>query len=215
MLRFSVMNAALLAFLSVVVAQTAVPTPPGVPVPVPALFAGPDNILQWYQVLSSDASPTSCTALTNGLQTTDADYKPVTPWVLGKLSGGASLAAFNISVDSIDSSTLVLRPLFGGASLSLRLVNVDSSSIPGVTTLILTSVEEWNRVWVLSSSSSQSPQLYLNLWNNFRANLGAACPICPKFTFPRIDNVAIVTQGPSCNYPPGLSPAYFPTELAK
>ena len=200
------MNAALLAFLSVVVAQTAVPTPPGVPVPVPALFAGPDNILQWYQVLSSDASPTSCTALTNGLQTTDADYKPVTPWVLGKLSSGASLAAFNISVFSTDDSILVLRPLNGATPLQLKLVNLNTSN--GITSLILTNANAnpWSLVWMLSTNSSQSTDLYTTRWAIFNNALGPDA-------FPNQLNT--VTQGPSCNYPPGLSPAYFPTELAK
>ena len=188
-------------------------TPPGVPVPVPALFAGPNNILQWYQVLSSDASAVACTALTNAQQTTDADFKPATPWVLGKLSNGASLTAFNISVDSIDNSALVLRPLAGGASLTLRLVNVDSTSIAGVTTLILTSYEQWDFVWMLSTNSSQSPEAYLNVWNNFRSNLGATCAICPKFTFPRIDSVASVTQGAACQYPPGIAPVFKPIQL--
>jgi hypothetical protein len=189
-------------------------TPPGVPVPVEALYGGPGNILQWYQVLSSDASPTACTALTNARQTTDAGYKPVTPWVLGKL-GAATPSAFNISVDSIDSSVLVLRPLSGGASLSLRLVNVDNSSIAGVTTLILTSFEKWDFVWMLSTSSTQSSQAYLNVWSAFRANLGAACANCPKYTFPRIGNVAAVTQGASCNYPPGVSPSYANADIQK
>jgi len=192
-------------------------TPPGVPVPVEALYGGPDNILQWYQVLSSDASPAACTALTNAKQTTDAALKPLTPWVLGKLSanGAAAPSTFNISVDSIDNSTLVLRPLSGGASLSLRLVNVDTS-IPGVTTLILTSFEQWNLVWMLSTSSSQLPQAYVNIWNNFRASLGAACSNCPKYTFPRIDNVAPVSQGSStCNYPPGVSPSYVDADIQK
>jgi hypothetical protein len=189
-------------------------TPPGVPVPVEALYGGPGNILQWYQVLSSDASPVACTTLTNARQSTDAAFKPLAPWILGKL-GAASTSAFNISVDVIDNSVLVLRPLSGGASLSLRLVNVDSSSIPGVTTLILTSFEKWDFVWMLSTSSSQSPQAYLNVWNNFRANLGATCANCPKYTFPRIDNVAAVAQGASCSYPNGVSPPYVNADINK
>ena len=155
--------------------------------------------------------------LTNAKQTTDAALKPLTPWVLGKLSanGAAAPSTFNISVDSIDNSALVLRPLSGGASLSLRLVNVDTS-IPGVTTLILTSFEQWNLVWMLSTSSSQLPQAYVNIWNNFRASLGAACSNCPKYTFPRIDNVAPVSQGSStCNYPPGVSPSYVDADIQK
>jgi hypothetical protein len=215
--RFSMMIAVFfLSALSVNHGQN-IPTPPGVPVPVEALYGGPDNILQWYQVLSSDASPAACTALTNAKQTTDAALKPLTPWVLGKLSanGAAAPSTFNISVDSIDNSALVLRPLSGGASLSLRLVNVDTS-IPGVTTLILTSFEQWNLVWMLSTSSSQLPQAYVNIWNNFRASLGAACSNCPKYTFPRIDNVAPVSQGSStCNYPPGVSPSYVDADIQK
>ena len=218
--RFSMMIAAFfLASLSVICAQN-IPTPPGVPVPVEALYGGPDNILQWYQVLSSDASPAACTALTNARQTTDAAFKPLTPWVLGKVTSNNSdggPVAYNISVDSIDNSTLVFFFSYGGKSSSskMRLVNVDAS-IPGVTTLILTSFEEWDYVRMLSTSSSQLPQAYVDIWNNFRASLGAACSNCPKYTFPRIDNVAPVSQGSStCNYPPGVSPSYVDADIQK
>ncbi len=198
-------------------------TPPGVPVPVEALYSGPDNILQWYLVLSdstfmSPILPNACTALTNARQTTDAAFKPLTPWVLGKVTRNNSdggPVAYNISVDSIDNSTLVFFSSYGGKSSSskMRLVNVDAS-IPGVTTLILTSFEEWDYVRMLSTSSSQLPQAYVDIWNNFRANLGAACSNCPKYTFPGIDNVKPVSQGsPTCNYPPGVSPSYQAIQL--
>jgi hypothetical protein len=196
-------------------------TPPGVPVPVEALYSGPDNILQWYHVLSGfippAGPPLACTALTMARQTTDAALKPLTPWVLGKVTTNNSAGgpvAYNISVDSIDNSTLVFFFSYRGTSVTskMRLVNVDTS-IPGVTTLILTSVEFWYEVWMLSTSSSQLPQAYVDIWNNFRANLGAACSNCPKYTFPGIDNVAPVSQGSSCNYPPGVSPSYQAIQL--
>ena len=192
-------------------AQTA--TPPGIPVPVSALYSGTDNILQWYQVLSSDASATPCTALTNALQSTDADGRALTPWVLGKLSGGASVSAFNISVDSIDNSLLVLSPLSGGSPLRLRLVAVKTNATAGVTTLILTNFGAWNLVWMLSTSSSQSSQYYMSIWNAFYANVGAPCANCPTYNFP--GTVAAVPQGSTCTYPPGVSPPYAATDSSK
>ncbi len=186
-------------------------TPPGVPVPVEALYGGPGGILQWYQVLSSDATTAACTALTNARQTRGVS----TPWILGKLSaaGNAPPSAFNISVDSMDNSVLVLQPLSGDASLRLRLVHVDGTSIPGVTTLILTSFEQWDFVWMLATSSSGSSDSYMSIWNNFRANLGAVCANCPKYTFPRIDNVGPVTQGKDCPYPMGIAPPFQAVQL--
>jgi hypothetical protein len=207
--RFSMMIAAFfLASLSVICAQN-IPTPPGVPVPVEALYGGPDNILQWYQVLSSDASPAACTALTNARQTTDAALKPLTPWVLGKLStNGAAPSAFNISVSSTDSSVLVLKTFAGVTALQLKLVNVNTTT-PGTTTLILTNADTsvWNLVWMLSTSSSQPASLYTAKWTSFNS-------LMAPNAFP--NQVNTVTQGsPTCNYPPGVSPSYVNADIQK
>ena len=205
--RLTLITATIFAVLSVASAQTT-PTPPGIPVPVSALYSGTDNILQWYQVLSSDASATPCTALTNALQSTDADGRALTPWVLGKLSGGASVSAFNISVSPTDDSTLVLKPLSGGLPLKLKLVHVNASSTIGVTTLILTNSETspWNLVWMLSTTSNQLSQYYMNIWSSFNSALGSNA-----FTNP----VTSVTQGSTCAYPPGVSPPYAATDSSK
>jgi hypothetical protein len=133
--------------------------------------------------------------------------------VLGKLSGGASVSAFNISVDSIDNSLLVLSPLSGGSPLRLRLVAVKADATAGVTTLILTNFGAWNLVWMLSTSSNQSSQYYMNIWNAFYANVGAPCANCPKYNFP--GTVAPVPQGSTCTYPPGVSPPYAATDSSK
>ena len=211
--RLTLITATICAVLSVASAQ-ATPTPPGIKVPVPALYSGTDNILQWYQVLSSDASATLCTALTNALQSTDADGRALTnmtSWVLGKLSGGASgasVSAFNISVSPADDSTLVLKPLSGGSPLKLKLVHVNASSTIGVTTLILTNSETspWSLVWMLSTSSNQSSQYYMNIWSSFNSTLGSNA-----FKNP----VTSVTQGSTCTYPPGVSPPYAATDSSK
>ena len=202
--RLTLITATIFAVLSVASAQTT-PTPPGIPVPGPALYSGTDNILQWYQVLSSDASATPCTALTNALQSTDADGRALTPWVLGKLSGAASVSAFNISVDN---SLLVLSPLSGGLPLKLKLVHLNANSTIGVTTLILTNSETspWSLVWMLSTSSNQLSQYYMNIWSSFNSTLGSNA-----FKNP----VTSVTQGSTCTYPPGVSPPYAATDSSK
>ena len=205
--------AAILAVLSVAGAQmTVVPTPPGTPVPVPALYGGAGDILQWYLVLSSDASTAKCTALTNAKQSTDADGKPLSPWVLGKLSSPSpsSVSTFNISVDSTDSSVLVLKSVSGDSSLKLKLVSVNTNTTTGTTTLILTNGQSspWNLVWMLSTSSSQPlyVQYYLDIWKSFNDPLGLN-----KFPYP----ISTVPQGATCTYPPGVSPSYFSADSSK
>jgi hypothetical protein len=160
-------------------------------------------------VLSSDASPAACTALTNAKQTTDAVLKTLTPWVLGKLSAnGAAPSTFNISVSSTDNSVLVLKTFAGVTARQLKLVSVNTTT-PGTTTLILTNADTsaWNLVWMLSTSSFQPASLYTEKWTSFNSALA-------QNAFP--NQVNTVTQGPStCNYPPGVSPSYVDADIQK
>jgi hypothetical protein len=158
-------------------------------------------------VLSSDASPVACTTLTNARQSTDAAFKPLAPWILGKL-GAASTSAFNISVSSTDNSVLVLKPFADTSTIELKLVNVNGTS-RGITTIILTNTNnaQWNLVWMLSTSSSESSDLYINQWNYFNNNLG-------QNAFPT-NRVKTVTQGASCSYPNGVSPPYVNADINK
>lgn len=64
---------------------------------------------------------------------------------------------------------------------------------------------------MLSTSSNQPSQYYMNIWNAFYANVGAPCANCPKYNFP--GTVAPVPQGSNCAYPFGIAPLYQPIQL--
>jgi len=185
-------------------------TPPGVPVPVEALYGGPDNILQWYQVLSSDASPAACTALTNARQTTDAAFKPLTPWVLGKLSAnGAAPSAFNISVDSIDNSVLATSAVVWRSIVELetgqcghqhtRCHNAHSHQFRAMESCMDAEHEQFSAA---SGLRQHLEQLSGEPW-------------CSVLELPQVhfsqnrQRCARLSKAPSaCNYPPGVSPSY-------